>query len=99
MGLKGFLSFERMVTPVIIKILFWIGLIASAIAALGLLIGGIITGIRDSNLGMILAGLVSGPIVFILSVLVVRIYAELLILTFRINETLTDIKTLLSKDQ
>lgn len=99
MNLKGFLNFERMVTPVIIKILFWIGLIVSMIAALGIVLGGIITGIRDSNLGIILAGLVGGSIVLILSVLAVRIYAELLILAFRINETLTDIKNLLNKEK
>jgi hypothetical protein len=35
MNFKNFLSFERMITPIIIKILFYIGLIGS-------LVGGIV---------------------------------------------------------
>ena len=99
MNLKGFLSFERMITPVIIKFLFWIGLIASAITALVVFFGGIIGGIADNSFGPVLGGLFGGPLVLILGALSVRIYAELLILAFRINETLTDIKNLLNKEQ
>ena len=97
MNLKSFFSFERMVTPVIIKVLSWIGLIASIISGLVIFFGGIISGISNSEFMTILGGLVGGPLAAILGILVVRIYCELLILFFRINETLTDIKKLLSE--
>jgi len=95
MDWKSFLSFERMVTPVIIKILFWIGLIASIIGGVIVFFGGIITGISQSEFGTILGGLIGGPLIILLGGLIARIYCELLILAFRINETLTDIKKIL----
>lgn len=98
MKLKNFLNFERMITPVIIKILFWIGLGGVAIGALVVFFGGIISGISDNNFGTVLAGLLGGPIVLALGAIGVRVYSELLILAFRINETLTDIKEALDKD-
>ena len=98
MNFRSFLSFERMITPVIITILFWIGLIAVAITSLVVFFGGIIGGFNDGGFGSVVVGLFGGPLVFVLGALMVRIYAELLILAFRINETLTDIKNELKKE-
>jgi len=98
MNFRSFLSFERMITPVIITILFWIGLIIVAISALVVFFGGIIGGLNGDGFGSVLGGLFGGPLVFILGGLMVRIYSELLILAFRINETLTDIKNELKKE-
>lgn len=96
---KDFFSFERMITPVIIKVLFWIGLIGSGIAGIvsffSLLLGGIARGGFGQILGGFLLGLIAAVVSFALGALVTRIYSELLILFFRINETLTDIKNLL----
>jgi high-affinity Fe2+/Pb2+ permease len=99
MDWKRFVSFERMITPVIIKAIFWIGLIASAIGGVILFFGGIIGGISQGEAGMVFGGLLGGPLVFVLGVLMARVYAELLILAFRINETLTDIKIILKEGQ
>lgn len=103
MNIKRFLSFERMITPVIIKILFWIGLIISILAGLGVFFGVIIAGISDGDfasiVGGLLIGLVGGALVIFLGALITRIYAELLILVFQINESLTDIKELLKNQQ
>jgi hypothetical protein len=98
MNFSSFLNFERMITPVIITILFWIGLIIVAISALVVFFGGIIGGLNGDGFGSVLGGLFGGPLVFILGGLMVRIYSELLILAFRINETLTDIKNELKKE-
>jgi len=97
MNLQDFLSFRRMITPVIIKILFWIGIVMSIIAGLIVFFGGIISGLGDGGFGAVIGGLIGGPVVMLLGVLSARIYAELLILAFRINETLTDIKNLLER--
>ena len=101
MNIKSFLSFERMITPIIIKILFWIGLIGSLVGGIAVFFSAVIGGIADGRPGPIilglLGGLLGGAITMVLGILVTRIYAELLILVFRINETLTDIKTLLQE--
>lgn len=99
MDLKSFLSFERMITPVIIKVLFWITLLASIIGGVIVFFGGIISGISNGEIGTILGGLFGGPLVIVLGILISRIYFELLILVFRINETLTDIKKIMKEKQ
>lgn len=99
MNFKNFLSFERMVTPIIIKILFWIGLIGSLIGGIVFFFSTAFVNIANKGIGEILwgffLGAIGGLLIILLGSLTARIYAELLILVFRINETLTDIKTLL----
>jgi len=98
-NLKSFISFERMITPIIIKILFWIGLVGSVIGGIVAFIVLLGAGISDGGFGAILGGfllgVVAGLFVIVIGALMTRIYTELLILAFRINETLTDIKELL----
>jgi hypothetical protein len=101
MSFKNFLSFERMITPVIIRILFYIGLIASLVGGVVFFFTTAFVGLGWKSFGQILWGFVlgglGGVLIVFLGVLTARIYAELLILIFRINETLTDIKTLLQE--
>ena len=87
---SDFLSFRKMITPIIIQIIFWIGVAVSVITGLGTIIAGI--GDYGGGLAVLggLATIIFGPIV-------VRIYCELLILFFRMNETLTDISNNLDK--
>jgi hypothetical protein len=100
---KRFFSFERMITPVIIKILFWIGFIGSIIGGIVVFAASLINGISDGGVASVLLGLVGGALggilAFAIGALITRIYCELMILAFRINETLTDIKVLLEKNQ
>jgi len=72
-----------MVTPIIIQILFWLGVIIAIIFG----IVSIVYGVIRSDVPTLLYGL----LVLIVGPLVVRIYCEILILFFRINETLTEI--------
>ena len=80
---SDFLSFRKMVTPIIIQILFWLGVIIAIIFG----IVSIVYGVVRSDVPTLLYGLLG----LILGPLVVRIYCEILILFFRINETLTEI--------
>ena len=101
MNFKNFLSFERMITPIIIKVLFYIGLIGSLVGGVVFFFRTAFVGLGWKYLGQILGGFIlgilGGLLIILLGALVTRIYAELLILIFRINETLTDIKTLLQE--
>lgn len=101
MNFKSFLSFERMITPIIIKILFYIGLIGSLLGGIVFFFTTAFAGIGYRNFGQILGGFIlgvlGGALIIFIGALTTRIYAELLILVFRINETMTDIKTLLQE--
>lgn len=74
-NLQEFLTFRRMVTPVIIQVVFWIGIVLIAIAALGLMVEG------SGFLGLL---------VFLLGPVAWRVYVELLIVIFRIHSGIED---------
>ena len=85
--MSDFWSFRKMVTPVLIQILFWVGVIGCIIAGVIM----IAMGVKDPESQMLL----SGVLLVIFGPLGVRLYCEILIVFFRINETLTEIKHVL----
>jgi hypothetical protein len=83
--MRDFLAFRTMVTPVIIQIIFWVGVLVCIIAGLVYIGFGVSRAASGANVGKGILLLVLGP-------LLVRVYCEILIIFFRINETLTEIK-------
>lgn len=84
--MNEFLSFHKMITPVFIQIIFWIG---AGLCVIGGLIG-IISGAGAQYGG---GGQVLGSLIMIfLGPLGVRIWCELVIIMFRMNESLEAIK-------
>lgn len=79
--IKDVLVFRRMVTPILIQILYWLLTFATLVLAMFFI------GNPNGPIGTII-----GLSVLILGPMVIRIFAEIGILGFRINETLTDIK-------
>jgi hypothetical protein len=75
--MNEYLTFRRMITPVFIQVIFWI-----AVAAI------VIAGIVQLS-----EGATEGILVILLGPLVARIYAELLIVIFRINEDVAAIRS------
>ena len=75
-----FLNFRKFITPLVIQILFWLGVALAVIGALYVMLQGGV---------MILVGL----FLLILWPLGVRIYCELLILLFRIYDELVAMRT------
>ena len=75
--MKDFLMFRRMLSPVIIMIMSWFGMLAA-----------VATGIYDLIHG------ITGPgvVMIIVGPIIIRLASEFLMLFFRINETLTDIR-------
>jgi hypothetical protein len=84
---KGFfgklfdLSFSEFITISIIKVLYIIAIILSAIGALVVLIGGFTKGV-----GAAIAGIILAPLVFLLYVLIARVWMELIMVLFKIAE-------------
>jgi hypothetical protein len=85
--MSDFWAFRKMVTPVIIQILFWVGVIACVVGGIAM----IAMGSKYFGSQMLL----KGALLIIFGPLVVRVYCEILIVLFRINETLTEIKHVL----
>jgi len=78
--LEVFLNFDRLITPTIIKILYWLGIAGAVIAGMFAIAFG------DGLQGLLM--ILIGPIV-------VRVYCELLIILFRIHENLVGVRELL----
>jgi len=81
-----FLTFRKMLTPIVIQVLFWLSVVACILGGIGAILAGIARIERTPELiGIGILAVVFGP-------LVMRIYCEWLIVLFRINDTLTDIR-------
>ncbi len=82
----NFLTFHKMLTPILIQILFWLSLAACIVGGIGAIVIGLVNlNRRPDLLGIGLLALFVGPFA-------ARVYCEWLLVLFRINETLTDIR-------
>jgi len=74
--MEDFLTFRKMITPVLIQVIFWVGVVVA-----------ILNGVRmiKINLIMGIVTLVVGPVLW-------RVWCELMIVMFKILETLTDMR-------
>ncbi len=80
--MKELLLFRRMITPVLIQIFFWI-------AILWCVIYGFIA--------MFQTGFFHGLLILVGGSLMARVYAEIILLFFKINDNVKDIKDTVSK--
>ncbi|HET8698338.1 MAG TPA: DUF4282 domain-containing protein [Gammaproteobacteria bacterium] len=76
MDFKDLLFFDKMIMPKVITLLYWIGLVICVIAGLATMFSSFLTG---------LAILVGGCIA-------ARLYGEMIMLFFKINEGIQDIR-------
>ena len=74
--MKQFINYETMITPGIVKVLSWIGMVVALIVGLLGIAVAPLTGIGTAILGPV----------------AVRIYAEILLIIFEIHKTLTEIR-------
>ncbi|WP_100332437.1 DUF4282 domain-containing protein [Bacillus xiapuensis] len=80
-----FLQFDRMITPTIIKVLFWIGVALSILSGLSMIITG--TGQYGGGFAVL-----TGLLTIVLGPLLVRVYCELLMVFFKMHESLKNIE-------
>lgn len=74
-------SFSEFITTRIIKILYVVGMILAVLAALGLMVSGF-----TQSVGVGILSLILSPIVFLVYVIVFRVWLEFIIVVFRIAE-------------
>ena len=79
-----FLAFRKMIVPIIIQVIFWLGVAGIVLSSLNLLMGRLAV---EVYLGIAL--LIMGPIYW-------RIVCEMMIVAFRILDVLTEIKNSLN---
>lgn len=79
MDIKDFLFFDKMVTPKIVNVIYWLSLV-------GVLVFGLV-GIFSFTV----AGFIQGILTIVFGALIVRIYCELIIVAFKILENLQKI--------
>jgi hypothetical protein len=86
-----FLLFRRMIVPILIHLIFWLGVLGSVIISL------IMPFALQQQMGVLAFVLI--PFILVFALLNWRIICELLFLPFRINETLTDILNQLKRKE
>jgi hypothetical protein len=87
--MKDFLTFRSMLTPILIQAMFWVGTVIAVVVGLGYLTKG-----AQAQYGggpLVLWGL----LILLFGPLLVRLYCEILIIFFRIHDSLTEIKHVL----
>ncbi len=84
--MQEYLAFRKMITPVAIQIIFWIGVVACLIVGLVNIVGGASAPYGGGTT------VLTGILMILLGPVLVRIYCELLIVVFRILDTLGEIK-------
>ena len=82
-GLAGLFdfTFEKFITPSIVKIVYIVVIVMAGLMWLGVIIGGL-----SSGIGGFLAGLIFGGLAALLMVLFYRIFLELTMILFRIHD-------------
>lgn len=88
--MRDLLHFDSMITPKIITFIYWLLLAAAAISGLVLIVKGF--GIMKysgfAGFGMVVAA----PILALFLAFLARIYCEIMIVLFKMNEALQDIR-------
>ncbi len=85
-----FLSFRRMIAPLIIQIVFWILAVIAFIAGL---ITAVVSILQIGNQGApALLGVLIGLAYAVLGPLILRVYAEVVIVFFRMYETMREVR-------
>ena len=82
-----FFAFRKMITPAVIQLFFWLGVIVCVIAGLGILFNGDTLAAASP-----VPPTLTAVLVLVVGPLIVRIYCELLMVLFRIYESLRAIE-------
>jgi hypothetical protein len=82
-----FLAFRKMITPAVIQIFFWLGVLVCVIAGLGILSNGEMLAAASP-----VPPTLTAVLVLVVGPLLVRIYCELMMVLFRIYESLRAIE-------
>ena len=89
-NLRDLFQWERFITPSIIKVFYWLAVIITVVFGLSGILSGLALLVQAPLPGLLL--IVSSVFGTLLAVIFVRIIAEFVLITFRINEHLGAIR-------
>lgn len=92
MSVKDFFFFDRMIAPILIKILFWLGLVVIVISGLAMMFSGGMMGGTGMQSGMTFGSFLGGLFYIVFSGLFLRVFCEFWIVLFSINDRLREIR-------
>lgn len=97
-----FLKFEKMITPVFIQLIFWVGTILIIIAGIITMLGGFFAESQfgeamNTGSGGKIAGLILGILIIIFGPIILRVYCEMLIVIFKLQGAMIQTRDLLSE--
>ena len=81
---KAFFSFDQFITPTIITILFWISVVINGLVALVVFISMI----QQMGFWGFFVGLIAGGLYFMITVIFTKVFYEIIVVLFKINENL-----------
>ena len=84
--INKFLNFDEMVTPLIIKIIYWIGIVGSVLGGLVTIISGLVSRFGSGGVAVF-----SGLLMIVLGPIFTRVMCELMIVQFEIHKNLVEI--------
>lgn len=90
---EDLISFDKLITPQYVQMLFWIGVVASVIGGLA----RIAAGLTGSYGSVVLV--VWGLTIMLVGPVLVRVTCELLVLAFKLVDWIAEIKITLAKQQ
>lgn len=93
------ISFDKMITPTIIKVLFWIGVGISGLFGIITIFTGLaqmFSGFGEGFIGFFT--MIIGLVIIGVGILASRIYCELLIVVFKMHESLVSINEKLDRN-
>ena len=74
-------SFAEFIVPKILKVLYGLGILGAAIVAIGFIVNGFGAGVLGGIVMLILS-----PVIFVIGVILVRVYLEVVMVLFRIAD-------------
>lgn len=83
-------SFDNFITPKLVKFLYVLSLIIVSIAAIGLVIAGLVSLGNGSPVGLL--SIILAPLVWLIYLILARLWLELFIVIFKISDDLKDIR-------
>ena len=81
-------SFCKFITTRVIKVLYGVGVILIGLSVIGM----IITGFTGGSIATAVVKLILSPLIFLLAVIVLRVYLELILVVFRIEQNTQGLK-------
>jgi hypothetical protein len=95
-GLGNLLMFRRMIAPAVLICIFWLLVVVIILGGLGFA-GYVIVANPLRNMGAAIGMAIGALLAIPIYIFLLRLYIEILIVVFRINDNLLDIKEVLER--